>query len=81
MGFIVENPVTIAALRKQLKVLDSRVKVFYGTKLKKLSLPDIARDLVSSSLTCLLIFAWKQHSEGANGLRFRDPSIETCADQ
>ncbi|XP_068682933.1 ubiquinone biosynthesis monooxygenase COQ6, mitochondrial-like isoform X1 [Montipora foliosa] len=45
MGFIVENPVTIAALRKQLKVLESRVKVFYGTKLKKLSLPDIARDL------------------------------------
>ena len=46
MGYIVENPVTIAALRKQLKVLDSRVDVFYGTKLKKLTLPDSTRDMV-----------------------------------
>lgn len=45
MGFIVENPVTIAALRKQLKVLDSRVKVLHGTKLKRLTLPDITRDM------------------------------------
>ena len=50
MGFIVENPVTIAAVRKQLKVLDSRVKVFYGAKLKKLNLPDLARDMVLLSL-------------------------------
>ena len=46
MGFIVENPVTIAALRKQLKVLDSRVKVLHGTKLKQLTLPDLTRDMV-----------------------------------
>lgn len=46
MGYIVENPVTIAALRKQLKVLDSRVDVFHGTKLKKLTLPDSKRNMV-----------------------------------
>ena len=46
MGYIVENPVTIAALQKQLEELDSRVKIFYGTKLKNLILPSIARDLV-----------------------------------
>ena len=46
MGFIIENPVTIAALRKQLKVLDSRVKVLYGTKLAKLTLPDLTLDMV-----------------------------------
>ena len=48
MGYIVENPVTITALRKQLKVLDSRVDVFYGTKLKRLTLPDSTRDMVGS---------------------------------
>ena len=46
MGFIVENPVTIAALKKQLKVLDSRVKVLYGTKLSRLTLPDSMMDMV-----------------------------------
>ena len=46
MGFIVENPVTLAALRKQLRALDSRVKVFHGTKLKRLTLPDFTRDVV-----------------------------------
>jgi len=45
MGFIVENPVTLAALRKQLRALDSRVKVFHGTKLKRLTLPDFTRDV------------------------------------
>lgn len=58
MGFIVENPVTIAALKKQLKVLDSRVKVFYEAKLKKLNLPDLARDMVllSSIHACVKPF-------------------------
>ncbi|XP_015778771.1 PREDICTED: ubiquinone biosynthesis monooxygenase COQ6, mitochondrial-like [Acropora digitifera] len=45
IGYIVENPVTIAALQKQLEELDSRVNIFYGTKLKNLILPSIARDL------------------------------------
>lgn len=46
MGFIVENPVTVAALRKQLRALDSRVKVLHGAKLKRLTLPDFTRDMV-----------------------------------
>ena len=46
MGFIVENPVTIVALKKQLKVLDSRVKVLYGTKLSRLTVPDSTMDMV-----------------------------------
>ncbi|PFX29411.1 Ubiquinone biosynthesis monooxygenase COQ6 [Stylophora pistillata] len=45
MGFIIENPVTLEALRKQLKMLHSRVKVLHGTKLKRLSLPDLTKDL------------------------------------
>lgn len=45
MGFIIENPVTLEALRKQLKMLHSRVKVLHGTKLKRLSLPDLRKDL------------------------------------
>ncbi|KAJ7390808.1 Putative ubiquinone biosynthesis monooxygenase [Desmophyllum pertusum] len=45
MGFIVENPVTLAALTKQLKTLQSRVKVLHGTKLKRLTLPDLTRDM------------------------------------
>ncbi|XP_073247975.1 ubiquinone biosynthesis monooxygenase COQ6, mitochondrial-like isoform X1 [Porites lutea] len=50
MGFIVENPVTIAALKKQLKVLDSRVKVLYGTKLSRLTLPDFTIDMDSEDV-------------------------------
>ena len=46
MGYIVENPVTIAALQKQLEEMDSRVKIFYGTKLKNLILHSVERDLV-----------------------------------
>ncbi|XP_074631745.1 ubiquinone biosynthesis monooxygenase COQ6, mitochondrial-like isoform X3 [Acropora palmata] len=45
MGYIVENPVTIAALQKQLEEMDSRVKIFYGTKLKNLILHSVERDL------------------------------------
>lgn len=46
MGYIIENSVTLEALRKQLKMLQSRVKVLYGTKLKILTLPDLTRDMV-----------------------------------
>ena len=46
MGYIIENSVTLEALRKQLKMLQSRVKVLHGTKLKMLTLPDLARDMV-----------------------------------
>ena len=56
MGFIVENPVTLEALRKQLKMLHSRVKVLHGTKLKKLSLPDLTKDLVWMDIYMKLIF-------------------------
>ena len=46
MGYIIENSVTLEALRKQLKMLQSRVKVLYGAKLKTLTLPDLTRDMV-----------------------------------
>lgn len=45
MGYIIENSVTLEALRRQLKMLQSRVKVLHGTKLKMLTLPDLARDM------------------------------------
>lgn len=42
MGYIVENSVVTEALKKQLKLLESRVKVTYGARLKSLKLPQSA---------------------------------------
>ena len=50
MGYIIENSVISVALTKQLGILEPRVQVMYGTRVKNLRFPELPIEIVSNKL-------------------------------